>query len=311
MSDNRKAHERAMHVDHPMVDDPTGSTLFTTDGEDPGKQHVIDRSLAAHHTLAALPGMRFATGKTILIVVHPGFELLDVVGPLHFLTATGATVHPATTGPAGEPVHSGSRVALVPTITLDEAQRDLTVLLIPGGDTGILLRDARAMAAIQRLGQDTRFITSVCSGSIALAAAGLLHGRRATSHWSVRHLLRGYGAIDVDERVVQDGNRLTAAGVTAGMDLAIRLVAQLCGDDYARFVELGAEYDPQPPFGTGTPDKAGPALTDLSRDFLAPLEAELRNPAVSVATLTGVLSPDYLSCGRGAVSTSWAHDLER
>ena len=275
--DNKKAHDRAMHIEHPMADDPTGSTLFTTDGDDPGKQRAIDRSIAAHHALAALPGIRFATGETILIVVHPGFELLDVVGPLHFLAATGATVHLATTGPAEQPVHSGSGVALVPTITLDEAQPGPAVLLIPGGDTGILLRDARAMAAIRRLGQDTRYVTSVCSGSIALAAAGLLHGRRATSHWSVRHLLPGYGAVEVDERVVQDGNRLTAAGVTAGMDLAIRLVAQLCGDDYARFVELGAEYDPQPPFGTGTPEKAGPALTALSRDFLAPLEAELRN----------------------------------
>lgn len=262
---------------HPSIEtNSTGSTLFSAAADDAAKRHAIDRSIAAHHTLAALPGVKFAIDDVIVIVLHPGFELLDVVGPFHFLAATGATVHLATTGPAGEPVLSGSGVTLMPTTTLDEVTGSPAVVLVPGGDTGILLRDASAIATLQQLGQDARFVTSVCSGSIALAAAGLLSERRATSHWSVRHLLTGYGAIEVDERVVEDGNRLTAAGVTAGMDLAIRLVAYLCGETYARFVELGAEYAPQPPFGTGTPDLAGSALTDLSRDFFAPLEEELR-----------------------------------
>ena len=255
---------------------PSVSTLFAVTGDDPAKQHAIARSIAAHHALAALPGVRFATEKTVVIVLHPGFELLDVVGPLHFLAGTGATVQLATTGPADEPVPSGSGPALVPTIRLDDVRAAPTVLLVPGGDTGILLRDAHAMAALRDLGQHAEYVTSVCSGSIALAAADLLQGRRATSHWSVRHLLPGYGAIEVNERVVEDGNRLTAAGVTAGMDLAIRLVAHLCGDELARFTVLGAEYAPEPPFNTGTPEKAGTDLTELSRNFLAPLEEELR-----------------------------------
>lgn len=277
-----------MHDEHPieattptayeqlMSDVPTESTLFSVIGGDPDKQRAIDRSLAAHERLADLDGARLATEESVVIVLHPGFELLDVVGPLHFLAGTGATVHLATTGADGVPVHSGSGPALVPTTTLDTAPAEPTIVLVPGGDTGILLRDAHAMRALRTLADRAHFITSVCSGSIALAAAGLLEGRRATSHWSVRHLLPGYGAIEINERVVEDGNRITAAGVTAGMDLAIRLVARLCGDDYARFVTLGAEYAPEPPFDTGTPERAGAALTALSRDLLAPLEVELQ-----------------------------------
>lgn len=263
---------------HTSVPADSASTLFTA-SDDPVKQGAINRSIAAHHTLAALPDVRFATDKTIVIVLHPGFELLDVVGPFHFLASTGATVHLATTGDTLDPVPSGSGVPLTPTTTLADSQTSLAVILVPGGDTGILVRDAQALAGLRRLSEDAEYVTSVCSGSIALAAAGLLDGRRATSHWSVRHLLPGYGAIEVNERVVEDGNRLTAAGVTAGMDLAIRLVSYLCGDTLARFAVLGAEYAPEPPFNTGTPERAGEALTDLSRDFLAPLEEELRAPS--------------------------------
>jgi len=263
------------------ADDPTGSTLFDVIGDDPAKQRAVERSVAAHQALAARPGVRFATGKTILIVLHPGFELLDVVGPFHFLAGTGAAVQFVTTGDAVEPVLSASGVTLMPAQTLGDVSDAPEVILVPGGDTGILLRDARAMADLRRLGEAATYVTSVCSGSIALAAAGLLEGRRATSHWSVRHLLADYGAVEVNKRVVEDGNCLTAAGVTAGMDLAVTLVAYLCGDEMARFIVLGAEYAPEPPFETGTPETAGPALTDLSRDFLAPLVEELHAPARS------------------------------
>lgn len=244
---------------------------------DPVMRQAMERSIAAHHALANSPGVTFEAHEDIVIVLHPGFELLDMVGPYHFLAAMiGATVHLATTGPAGEPVNSSSGMPITPTTTLDDAPASPTVLLIPGGDTGVLVSDQHAIDAIRRLGKNAELVTSVCSGSLALAAAGLLDGRRATSHWTMRHLLPGYGAIEVDERVVEDGNVLTAAGVTAGMDLAIRLVARFRGDTYAQFLELGAEYAPQPPFGVGTPDTAGPELTTLSRDFLAPLEEQLR-----------------------------------
>lgn len=257
-------------------DNPTGSTVFEAIDGDTAKRAAIERSIAAHDEVARLAPDGFLTGRQILIVVHPGFEMLDAVGPMHFLAATGATVHLASTGPAGDPVLSGNGVSVLTTVALAEAEDAPAVILVPGGDTGILLRDVAAMEHIERLGHSAQYVTSVCTGSIALAAAGLLDGRRATSHWAFRYLLTGYGAIEADERVVEDGNRMTAAGVTAGMDLGIALVAKLCGDDYARFSMLGAEYAPQPPFDAGTPSTAGEELTTIARDFFAPMEEELR-----------------------------------
>jgi len=244
---------------------------------DAAGQAARERSSAAHDAFAARPGVTFSASEDIVIVLHPGFDTLDAIGPHYFLASMiGATLHLATTGIAGEPVTSAGGLPLIPTTTLQDAPRAPTVLLVPGGDTSVLLRDSAAMAEIRRLGEAAETVASVCTGAIALGAAGLLRGRRATSHWSVRHLLAGYGAISVDERVVADGNVLTAAGVTAGMDLALSLVARLRGDDYARFLELGAEYAPQPPFGTGTPEAAGPGLTALARDFYATIEYDLR-----------------------------------
>ena len=264
------------HLNQMMEETMSSLAASTT----PAAREAMARSIAAHHALAALPGVTFEAHEEIVIVLHPGVELLDTTGPYHFLGAMiGATVHLATTGKAAVPVVTSGGMAIVPTTTLQEAPAAPTALLIPGGDTGALLADDAAMATIRRLGQSADLVTSVCSGSIALAAAGLLQGRRATSHWALRHLLPGYGAIEVDERVVEDGNVITAAGVTAGMDLAIRLVARWRGENYARFLELGAEYAPQPPFGVGTPQQAGPELTALSREFLAPMEEQLRAPS--------------------------------
>lgn len=267
---------------HPdgAVADHVRDAMAPPEGSSPALRAAWERSIAAHQAFADLPDVTFHSDEQVVLVLHPGFELLDMTGPYHFLGAMiGATVHLATTGAAGEAVRSSGGVQVVPTTTLADAPSAPTVLMVPGGDTGVLLADHAAMADLRRIGKGAELVTSVCSGSLALAAAGLLEGRRATSHWAVRHLLAGYGAIEVDERVVEDGAVLTAAGVTAGMDLAIRLVARFRGEGYARFLELGAEYDPHPPFGVGTPDKAGAELTQLSRDFLAPLEEQLRAPA--------------------------------
>jgi len=261
---------------HEMRDTLSG----TADGaiRDPDAQAAWDRSVAAHHALAALPGVTTDASEDIVIVLHPDFDTLDVLGPHYFLSSMmGARIHFATTGELTKPVRSASGIPLQPTTTLVDAPENPTVLLVPGGDTSVLLKDSAAITAIRELGARSNLVASVCTGAIALGAAGLLDGRRATSHWSVRHLLPGYGATAMDDRVVTDGNVLTAAGVTAGMDLALAIVGRLRGPDYARFLELGAEYAPQPPYGAGTPQAAGPTLTALARDFFAPVEQSLRS----------------------------------
>lgn len=265
-----------------MTDDMTAHLSEMTHDHEPkdaAAQAAFDRSVAAHDALGVRPGVTLSADEDVVIVLHPGFDTLDAIGPHYFLSSMiGATIHLATTGSLDEPVLSAGGLPITPTTTLQDAPASPTILLVPGGDTGVLLKDQAAIAAIGRLGQNATNVASVCTGAIALGAAGLLKGRRATSHWSVRHLLPGYGATTVDERVVADGNVFTAAGVTAGMDLALTLVARLRGDDYARFLELGAEYAPQPPFGTGTPQTAGAELTALARDFYAPIENALRAP---------------------------------
>lgn len=267
-SDSAGADWDAIHQDQP--------SLAADVVRDPQAQAAWDRSVAAHHALAARPGVTFQGDETVVIVLHPGFDTLDAIGPHYFLSSMlGATIHLATTGDLDHPVTSAGGLPLTPTVRLSDVGDAPTVLLVPGGDTSVLLKDPQAMSDIRCLGETAAIATSVCTGAIALGAAGLLRGRHATSHWSVRHLLTGYGATPVDERVVIDGNVMTAAGVTAGMDLAIRLVARLRGDDYARFLELGAEYAPQPPFGTGTPERAGNELTALARDFYATIEHDL------------------------------------
>lgn len=261
----------AMHTDQP--------SMAADVVRDPAAQAAWDRSVAAHDAFAALPGVTFSAREDIVIVLHPGFDTLDAVGPHYFFASMiGANVHLATTGALDEPVVSAGGLPLMPTTTLPDAPEAPAVLLVPGGDTAVLLRDRAAMDAIRRLGSRAETVASVCTGAIALGAAGLLDGRRATSHWSVRHLLPGYGATAADERVVTDGNVITSAGVTAGMDLALRLVGRLRGDDYARFLELGAEYAPQPPYGAGTPEGAGAELTALAREFYATIEHDLRAP---------------------------------
>ncbi|MGO2141207.1 MAG: DJ-1/PfpI family protein [Leucobacter sp.] len=251
----------------------------TADGtiRDPEAQAAWDRSVAAHHALAVLPGVTTNANEDIVIVLHPDFDTLDVLGPHYFLSSMmGANIHFATTGELDKPVRSASGIPLQPTTTLADAPEAATVLLVPGGDTSVLLKDQTAISRIRELAACADLVTSVCTGAIALGAAGLLDGRRATSHWSVRHLLPEYGATAVDERVVADGNVLTAAGVTAGMDLALTIVGRLRGAQYARFLELGAEYASKPPHGAGTPQTAGPDLTALARDFFAPVEHSLR-----------------------------------
>jgi putative intracellular protease/amidase len=143
------------------------------------------------------------------------------------------------------------------------------ILLVPGGPGDRCVRQsARVLDWLRMIHEQTRFTTSVCTGSLILGAAGLLQGLRATTHWTQMGVLREFGAKPTSERVVAQGKIVTAAGVSSGIDMALRLVQEISGDDLAQGVQLGIEYDPQPPFDSGSPQKAPSHIIDLVRSVM-------------------------------------------
>jgi cyclohexyl-isocyanide hydratase len=158
------------------------------------------------------------------------------------------------------------------------------VLCVPGGyGTADAMQDAAYMAAIRRLAASARYVTSVCTGSLILAAAGLLRGRRAACHWSWRDLLPLFGAIPDPARVVRDGNILTAGGVTSGIDFGLTLLAELGGPETAQAIQLTVEYAPAPPFQSGRPETAPPAVLAAVQQRVAQLSAPRREAIAAVA----------------------------
>ena len=226
---------------------------------------------------AAAPTERPAS-KKIAILLYPGMTALDVVGPQTLLAGLGPIeLVAARIGP----VASDTGLSLVATHDFETSARDLDILLVPGGDgTPAQMREPATLAFLAERAQRAAWVTSVCTGSLILGAAGLLRGYRATSHWCVRDaVLPLLGAEPVDQRVVFDRNRVTAAGVSAGLDFALALAARLRGQDYARTAQLVAEYAPQPPFAAGTPASAGAETVRAADEILAELVAGSRAAA--------------------------------
>ncbi|MGB3626912.1 MAG: DJ-1/PfpI family protein, partial [Henriciella sp.] len=155
-----------------------------------------------------------------------------------------------------EPVATDSGFALLPTKTFDEAAY-ADILCVPGGfGTVDVMQDAAALDWVRRIGASADWVTSVCTGALVLGAAGLLKGYEATTHWASHEQLAFFGATPVKQRVVLDRNRLTGGGVTSGIDFALALAARIRGEAHAKFIQLSIEYDPHPPFDSGTPDTA-------------------------------------------------------
>jgi cyclohexyl-isocyanide hydratase len=228
----------------------------------------------ASPALADQPGSRSAAepsasprqalgGERIAMLLWPGFTALDFMGPYHFLAMPGAQVHVVTTGDDLRPVPSDRGVAVQPTTTLKDCPDDLTVLFVPGGSPIPAARDPRLIAFVRDRAERAQFVTSVCTGALVLGVAGVLKGRRATSHWSVTPLLDRFGAIPTRERVVEDGKVITGAGVSAGLDFGSALVAKLRGTPMAEIAVLVAEYDPQPPIKGGSIETARPEISRI------------------------------------------------
>lgn len=201
------------------------------------------------------------------ILIYENLTPLDAIGPYQALVAAGEIDVYLVGPPGGGPVIAeGERLALMPSATLADISA-ADVLIVPGGPgKTALYEDERTLGWIRRLHQHSRITASVCTGALVLGAAGLLEGRRATTHWAYLEQLRGYGAEPVRERIVRDGELITSAGVSAGIELGLVLVGELCGEEAARVAELAIEYDPSPPFGTGSPAKAPERIVELARE---------------------------------------------
>ncbi|MEJ7750584.1 MAG: DJ-1/PfpI family protein [Thermoleophilaceae bacterium] len=208
----------------------------------------------------------------IAIPLFDRFTALDAVGPYQVLSALpGARVR--FLGPQAGPIRVDNEMLTVVAEGRWEDSPAPDVLVVPGGiGTRALLGDKRMLAWVRSVHETARFTTSVCTGSLVLAAAGLLEGTDATTHWADRDTLASLGAVAVTERVVERGKIITAAGVSSGIDMALRLAERLAGPEVAQAIQLAIEYDPEPPFDAGSPEKAPPEIVELVRGVMAAME---------------------------------------
>ena len=205
----------------------------------------------------------------IAIGLFPGLTSLDAVGPYQvFSYLPGADVVVCAARP-GIVADEHGLLRFEVAATFDDVPAP-AVLVIPGGQiTHRMVRDGDPIIEwIRAVHPHTTYTTSVCTGALLLGAAGVLDGRRATTHWAYYDALGSHGATPTEDRVVDEGKILTAAGVSAGIDLALTLVARLAGQETAQAIQLGIEYDPQPPFDAGAPSKAPADIRDLVRAML-------------------------------------------
>jgi cyclohexyl-isocyanide hydratase len=208
------------------------------------------------------------TPLQIGLVIFPKVTQLDLTGPLQvFSSVPGAKVH--LIWKRIEPVSSDSVLTLTPTTTFADCPQ-LDVICVPGGaGSDDMVNDDEMLDFLRTQAREAKYVTSVCTGSLVLGAAGLLRGYRATTHWSAMEFLEAFGATPVKTRVCTDRNRVTGGGVTAGIDFALTLVSMLVDRRMAEAIQLRLEYDPAPPFNAGTPDVAPPEVLAVMKQRIA------------------------------------------
>jgi len=212
--------------------------------------------------------MSVATGYRFGVLVFPDVNVLDFTGPLEVFHNL-PTVHLHIVAANTQPLQCDNGLVVTPDTSYNECPQ-LDLLLVPGGDgVGALMQDEATLEFLRRQGQQAKYITSVCTGSLVLAAAGLLDGHTATTHWAFIEVLASLGIKTSTARVEVDRNRIIAGGITAGVDFGLVVAAELYGEDIAKSISLGLEYNPQPPFA-GHPSTADPEVLDAKRKELAP-----------------------------------------
>ncbi|MBI0294251.1 DJ-1/PfpI family protein [Streptomyces sp. PRKS01-29] len=199
------------------------------------------------------------------MLLYGGHTALDFVGPHLAFASAGMRVH--LVSHSLEPVVSDIGLAVLPTVTLQDCPADLDIVFVPGGRVDEVLLDRTKLDFLADHGRTAAYITSVCTGSLVLAAAGLLDGYRAATHWATREQLARFGVEVSSERVCIDRNRVTGGGVTAGIDFGLALVARVLGEDAAKVAQLAMEYAPQPPFDAGSPEGAGAEVVARFAEF--------------------------------------------
>jgi cyclohexyl-isocyanide hydratase len=209
-------------------------------------------------------------------VIFPDLTQLDFTGPLQVL----ARLPQSTTrivAKSAAPVPSDCGLSLLPTCTFADC-RPLDLICVPGGVKGVIgaIGDRETIEFVRAQAKNAKYVTSVCTGAFILGVAGLLVGRRATTHWAYTALLPAVGATYEKARIVQDGNVITAGGVTAGIDFGLSVVAEIAGETAARAIQLGIEYDPAPPFDSGHPDRAPTAVKSSLSDRYEKANSALR-----------------------------------
>jgi len=216
----------------------------------------------------------------IVFILYPGLTQLDFTGPYEVLTRMPGAEIVLASKDGGSIVSETGLIFGGLRCLADIEHADM--IMIPGGpgQTEAML-DPAFMAEVKRLGEGARYVTSVCTGSLILAAAGLLKGKRAGSHWAYRELLAAFGAIPDPARVVRDGNIVTGGGVTAGIDIALTIVADLAGEEAAKMIQLMIEYAPAPPFNSGRPETASPETVNAVKSRFAAF-AEQRRKAIEI-----------------------------
>lgn len=219
-----------------------------------------------------------ATPIHIGLLLYPNVTQLDATGPAQVLSRVpGARVH--MIWKTLDPVPSDAGFSILPNTTFATCPK-LDVICVPGGAGQVaLMTDTETLDFLRTQAQGARYVTSVCTGSLVLGAAGLLEGYKAACHWAWRDMLVDFGAAPVAERVVRDRNRISGGGVTAGIDFDLVVAAELAGEEAAKLIQLTLEYDPQPPFDCGSPEKAGPERTAKLRARFATLLGERRAAA--------------------------------
>jgi putative intracellular protease/amidase len=215
---------------------------------------------------------------TAVFAIYPGLTQLDFTGP-HEVLARVPGLSAVVASAAGGPVRSENGLVFAETARLADIDR-CDLICVPGGpDQTAAMQDPAFLAELKRLGEGARWLTSVCTGSLLLGAAGLIRGKRAACHWAYRDLLKIFGAEPVAERVVRDGNLITGGGVTAGVDFALVVAEEIAGRRTAEAIQLMLEYAPAPPFNAGDPETAPPEVLETVQARLAELIPARRKAA--------------------------------